>query len=75
MIPLSRTFFWWQIAHEILGGLALILGVVLVVLFFVRRGMPLKLLKRARPFMFLTIGVWLIAFLFGLYWWSVAYLP
>ncbi len=75
MIPLTRTILWWQIVHELIGGTAIVMGIVLVILFIVRKGMPLKLLKRTRPFMFLTIGLWLISFLFGIYWWSVAYLP
>ena len=65
--------FWYQIVHDIIGTLAIVLGAILALLFLIKRGMPLKLLKRARPLMFLTIGVWIIAFLLGVYWFIVAW--
>ena len=65
--------FWYQIVHDIIGIFAIILGAILVVLFLVKRGMPLKLLKRTRPFMFLTIGVWIVAFILGVYWFLLAW--
>jgi hypothetical protein len=65
--------FWYQIVHDIVGILAIGLGAILVILFLIRKGMPLKLLKRTRPFMFATIGVWIIAFILGLYWFLVAW--
>jgi len=65
--------FWYQIVHDVIGILAIVLGAVLAILFLTRKGMPLKLLKRTRPFMFLTIGVWIIAFILGLYWFLVAW--
>jgi hypothetical protein len=64
--------FWYQIVHDIVGILAIGLGAILVILFLVKRGMPLKLLKRTRVFMFLTIGVWIIAFILGVYWFLIA---
>ncbi len=63
----------YQIVHDILGILAIGLGVVLVVIFLVKKGMPLKLLKRTRPLMFLTIGIWIIAFVLGVYWFMLAW--
>ncbi|MFW9975189.1 MAG: hypothetical protein ACFFDQ_07995 [Candidatus Thorarchaeota archaeon] len=65
--------FWYQIVHDILGILAISLGAVLVVIFLMKQGMPLKLLKKTRPFMFLTIGIWIIAFILGLYWFLLAW--
>jgi hypothetical protein len=65
--------FWYQIVHDIIGILAIVLGAVLALIFLVKRGMPLKLLKRTRFFMFLTIGVWIIAFLLGVYWFVLAW--
>ncbi|MFW9805447.1 MAG: hypothetical protein ACFFFK_01800 [Candidatus Thorarchaeota archaeon] len=66
--------FWYQIVHDLVGILAIGLGTVLAIIFLVKKGMPLKLLKRARPFMFLTIGVWILAFMFGLYWFLRAWI-
>ena len=65
--------FWYQIVHDVVGILAIALGAILALLFIVKRGMPLKLLKRTRPFMFLTIGVWVIAFLLGVYWFMLSW--
>jgi hypothetical protein len=65
--------FWYQIIHDVVGILAILLGAILVVLFLIKRGMPLKLLKRTRPFMFLTIGVWIIAFILGVYWFLLSW--
>ena len=65
--------FWYQIVHDVVGLLAIGLGAVLAVLFLIKRGMPLKLLKRTRVFMFLTIGVWIIAFALGVYWFLAAW--
>ena len=64
---------WYQILHDLVGFLALILGILLTVLFLIKRGMPLKLLKRTRPLMFLTIGTWILAFLMGVYWFLLAW--
>ncbi len=69
----NPIIFWYQIVHDILGILAISLGVVLVVIFLIKQGMPLKLLKKTRPFMFLTIGIWIIAFILGLYWFLLAW--
>ena len=65
--------FWYQIVHDIVGILAIGLGAVLAVLFLIRTGMPHKLLKRTRPIMVLTIGVWVIAFILGVYWFLLAW--
>ena len=64
---------WYQIVHDIIGMLAIVLGVLLVVVFLIKTGMPLKLLKRTRPLMFVTVGTWVIAFLLGLYWFIIAW--
>jgi len=64
---------WYQILHDAVGILAIGLGVVLVLLFLIKTGMPLKLLKRTRIFMFLTIGTWIIAFILGFYWFLLAW--
>ncbi len=64
---------WYQIVHDIVGILAIGLGVLLVVIFLVRSGMPIKLLKQTRPLMFLTIGIWIIAFVLGVYWFLLAW--
>ena len=65
--------FWYQIVHDLVGILAITFGAILVLLFIVKRGMPLKLLKKARPFMFFTIGIWIIAFILGVYWFMLAW--
>ncbi len=70
----NPIMFWYQIVHDIVGILALGLGAILVIIFLVKTGMPLKLLKRTRPFMFLTIGVWVIAFVLGVYWFLIAWI-
>ncbi len=64
---------WYQIVHDIVGILAIGLGVLLVVIFLARSGMPIKLLKQTRPLMFLTIGTWIIAFVLGVYWFLLAW--
>ena len=65
--------FWYQIVHDIIGILAIALGALLSIIFIVKRGMPLKLLKRARPFMFITIGAGIIAFLLVVYWFMLSW--
>lgn len=65
--------FWYQIVHDMLGFVGISLGIILALLYVFKRDMPLKLLKRTRPIMFLTIGVWLVAFVLGLYWFLLGY--
>ena len=65
---------WYQIVHDVIGMFAIVLGVLLVVVFLIKTGMPLKLLKRTRPLMFVTIGTWVIAFLLGIYWFLLAWI-
>ena len=65
--------FWYQIVHDTIGILAIGFGAVLAVIFIFKRGLPLKLLKRTRPIMFITISVWIIAFLLGLYWFLLSW--
>ncbi|TFG96761.1 hypothetical protein E4H12_10320 [Candidatus Thorarchaeota archaeon] len=65
---------WYQILHDAIGILAISLGVILVLIFLVKTGMPLKLLKRTRSLMFLTIGTWIIAFILGFYWFLLGWI-
>ncbi|MHA1949810.1 MAG: hypothetical protein ACXAAO_07765 [Candidatus Thorarchaeota archaeon] len=64
---------WYQIVHDVVGIFAIALGVLLVVVFLVKTGMPLNLLKLTRPLMFLTVGTWIIAFVLGVYWFILAW--
>ncbi|MHA1864291.1 MAG: hypothetical protein ACTSWA_11030 [Candidatus Thorarchaeota archaeon] len=64
---------WYQILHDIIGILAIGLGILLVLLFLFKKGMPSKLLKQTRPIMFLTIGTWIIALILGIYWFLLAW--
>jgi len=70
----NPLLYWYQIVHDTVGLLAIGLGAILVVMFLLKGGMPLKLLKKTRPFMFLTIGIWIIAFFLGFYWFLLAWL-
>ncbi|MDH4213353.1 MAG: hypothetical protein OEV85_05495 [Candidatus Thorarchaeota archaeon] len=71
----NPLLYWYQIVHDTVGLLAIGLGAILVVMFLVKGGMPLKLLKKTRPFMFLTIGTWIIAFFLGFYWFLLGWFP
>ncbi len=66
--------YWYQIVHDMLGFAGITLGIVLALLYAFKRNMPLKLLKKTRPIMFLAIGVWVIAFLLGVYWFLIGYI-
>ncbi len=66
--------FWYQIVHDMLGFVGISLGIILALLYVFKRDMPLKLLKRTRPIMFLTIGVWFLSFVLGLYWFILGYI-
>jgi hypothetical protein len=57
---------WYLILHDVVGLLAVGFGALLVFLFLAVRGMPLRLLRRTRPIMFMTMILWVIAFLLGL---------
>ncbi|MHA2378228.1 MAG: hypothetical protein ACXADS_03055 [Candidatus Thorarchaeota archaeon] len=57
---------WYQILHDTLGIIAIALGLIVAVVFLVRRDMPLKLLKRTRPVMILILTLWVITFILGL---------
>jgi len=75
-IALSNPLlYWYQIVHDFVGLLAISLGAILVLIFLVKSGMPIRLLKKTRPFMFLTVGIWITAFLLGFYWFLLAWLP
>ncbi|MFW9920985.1 MAG: hypothetical protein ACFFED_15400 [Candidatus Thorarchaeota archaeon] len=65
--------FWYQIVHDMIGFAGIALGIILALLYAFKRDMPLKLLKKTRPIMFLTIGVWSAAFILGLYWFLLGY--
>ena len=65
---------WYQITHDMLGFVGIGLGIILALLYAFKRDMPLNLLKRTRPIMFLTIGVWLAAFFLGFYWFLLGYI-
>ena len=58
--------FWRPLAHFILGILALVFGIILGILFLIKRDIPLKLLRSARPLMILTLALWIISFVLGL---------
>jgi len=75
-ISLSNPLlYWYQILHDIVGLLAIGLGALLVLVFLIKGGMPGKLVKRTKPFMLLTIGIWLLAFVLGLYWFFLGWAP
>ncbi len=57
---------WYQIAHDMIGLLAIGLGSILVLVFITRRGMPLKLLKKTRPLMIVTLVMWILSFGLGI---------
>ncbi len=57
---------WYLILHDVVGLLAVGFGALLVLLFLAVKGMPLRLLRRTRPIMFLTMILWVIAFILGL---------
>lgn len=71
LVPLGNLF---QTFHDTVGFLAVSLGAILAVLFLVRRGMPLKLLKKTRPLMILTLILWAVAFLSGVMSFIISYL-
>ncbi|MFW9845656.1 MAG: hypothetical protein ACFFD6_02825, partial [Candidatus Thorarchaeota archaeon] len=56
---------WPIILHDTLGIIAVILGIIVGMTFMVRRGMPLKLLKRTRPVMILILVLWITSFCLG----------
>jgi uncharacterized membrane protein YozB (DUF420 family) len=58
---------WYQIVHDALGFIAIGLGVVLAVTFLVKSGMPLNILQKAKPLMWLTLGLWLVSFILGIF--------
>lgn len=78
MIPISLERFpimiadpvsnWYQILHDMLGMIGVGLGIIMALVFGPRKEMPLKLLKKTRPVMFLTIFVWVVSFILGVYW-------
>ncbi len=57
--------YWYLIVHNILGFVALSMGIVLSLLFILKPDMPLSLLRRARPAMILVLIVWSVAFILG----------
>ncbi len=59
---------WYKIVHDILGFIGIALGIIISVIYLIRRDMPLKLLKKTRPFMFATLFIWTASFILGMYW-------
>lgn len=57
--------FWRPLLHFILGTFALIFGIILGIIFLIKRDIPLKLLRRARPLMILTLTLWVLSFVVG----------
>jgi len=75
-IALSNPLlYWYQIVHDMIGILAIGLGALLVVIFLIKGRMTPRLLKRTKPFMLLTIGIWSLAFALGLYWFFLGWVP
>jgi hypothetical protein len=73
-IALSNPLvFWYQIVHDFIGILAIGLGAILVVIFLIKGGMPWKLIRRTKSLMILTISIWIIAFILGVYWFLVSW--
>ena len=64
---------WYQIAHDTLGIIGIALGLIMVLMFVTKKEMPLKLLKRTRPVMFLTVAIWVISFILGAYWYLIGH--
>ena len=57
--------FWYVILHDSLGIITLMLAIVLVLLFILKPGMPLRILRRARPVMIIVLIVWIVTFAIG----------
>jgi hypothetical protein len=57
--------FWRPLTHFILGSLALVFGMILGIIFLIKRDIPLNLLRRARPLMILTLSLWVLSFVLG----------
>ena len=55
-----------QIMHDGIGFAAIICVSILVVIFLVKRDLPISLLRKARPIMFLTLFLWILVFAPGL---------
>ncbi|MFW9997242.1 MAG: hypothetical protein ACFFD4_34680 [Candidatus Odinarchaeota archaeon] len=53
------------VLHVICGTLTVINGLFLTILFLIRRDIPLKILRRARPFMITELIVWTITLALG----------
>jgi hypothetical protein len=81
MVPSGSTWIWVPstdkfllFAHAILGIIPIILGIVVVGAFLFTKGMPLSLLRKMKPLMFVILILWLIAFILDLYIYSDFYL-
>ena len=64
---------WYQITHDMLGILAIALGIIMGLMFGPRKDMPIKLLKKTLPVMLLTVALWVAAFVLGLYWYLLGH--
>ncbi len=64
---------WYQISHDTIGIIAITLGLIMGLMFGPRKEMPIKLLKKTRPVMLLTVVLWVTAFILGLYWYFLGH--
>ncbi len=61
---------WYQIVHDAIGFVAIALGLIIALTFLVKSDMPLNILQKAKPLMWVTLGLWLVSFVLGI----IAYL-
>ncbi|MHA1906586.1 MAG: hypothetical protein ACW98Y_04775 [Candidatus Thorarchaeota archaeon] len=64
---------WYQITHDTLGIIAILLGGIMGLMFITKKEMPIKLLKKTRPVMLATVAIWIITFILGLYWYLIGH--
>ncbi len=72
MLP-SPVENWYQITHDMLGFIGITLGTIMSLMFVTKKEMPLTLLKRTRPVMLFTVGIWLASFILGLCWYLIGH--
>ena len=73
MIPSGSNWIWnpssgsWLLfVHAILGIIPIILGIIVIIAFIITPGMPLQLLRKAKPAMIAILILWVVAFILGL---------
>lgn len=69
----NPLLYWYQIIHDFVGMFAIVVGVLLVVVYFVKTRMRPTLLKHTKSLMLLTVVTWIIAFVLGVYWFLLGY--